>query len=101
MVASVQGFNRTPIACKRKFNSLYKQYKDDKIANNGSDNDRHECKFYACLDNWWNYNGSVVKHVSLSAINCTTPTMDNPKDDNGNQSSYEVSKCRKKEMQSA
>lgn len=95
MVASVQGFNRTPVACKRKFNSLYKQYKDDRIANNISNNDRHECKFYASLDNWWHFNGSAVKHVS---INCTTPpTMDTLKSEQDDVNN----KCRKRETQSA
>lgn len=100
MMASVEGFNRTPIACKRKFNSLYKQYKDDKMANNVSDGDhRNECKFHECLDHWWHFNGQVMKRASGSK-NRTTPTMDNLKDDNGNQSGIgdEVNKSRKKEI---
>jgi hypothetical protein len=35
---------------KRKFNTLYKQYKEDKIVNNISQNDCHDCKFYESLD---------------------------------------------------
>jgi len=37
----------------QKFNAIYKQYKDDKIADEISGNDRHECPFYDALDIWW------------------------------------------------
>jgi hypothetical protein len=40
------GFSRIPIICNQKFNAIYKQYKDDKIANGISSNDRHGCPFY-------------------------------------------------------
>lgn len=102
MMAAVEGFNRTPIACKRKFNSLYKQYKDDKMTNNVSDSDRNEYKFYECLDQWWHFNGHVMRHVSSVSKNCTTSTMDNPTDENGIQYGigHEVNKSRKKELQS-
>jgi hypothetical protein len=53
MLASIFGFLRILIACKWKFNAIYKQYKDDKIANGILDNDHHECPFYDALDSWW------------------------------------------------
>ncbi len=46
MLASIPGFSRTPIICKWKFNAIYKQYKDDKIANEILGIDCHECPFY-------------------------------------------------------
>jgi hypothetical protein len=53
MLTSILGFSRTPMACKWKFNAMYKQYKDDKIVNKISSNDCHECPFYDALDNSW------------------------------------------------
>jgi hypothetical protein len=41
MLVSILGFSKTPIACKHKFNPIYKQYKDDKIANEIWSNFRH------------------------------------------------------------
>jgi hypothetical protein len=52
MLASIFGFSRTPIACKWKFNAIYKQYKDDKIISKISSNDCYECPFYDALDSW-------------------------------------------------
>jgi hypothetical protein len=67
MLATLLGVSRTSITCKRKFNSIYKQYKNDKIANGISDNDRHECLFYAALNSWRHQSGNVMKHVSAFA----------------------------------
>jgi len=50
MLASILGFLRTPIVYKRKFNAIYKQYKDDKITNKILGNDHYECPFYNALD---------------------------------------------------
>jgi hypothetical protein len=47
------GFSRTAIVNKWKFNEIFKQYKNDKIANGISSNDCHECPFYDALDSWW------------------------------------------------
>jgi hypothetical protein len=57
MVSSIPRFKKSVVACKRKFNTLYKQYKEDKIANNISGNDHHDCRFFESLDNWWHFNG--------------------------------------------
>jgi hypothetical protein len=50
MLAIFLGFSRTPIVGNWKFNTIYKQYKDDKIANAISSNDHQECPFYDALD---------------------------------------------------
>jgi hypothetical protein len=42
MFASIPGFSRTPIVCKQKINAIYKQYDDDKIANENLGIDCHE-----------------------------------------------------------
>jgi hypothetical protein len=34
MVSSIPGFKRSTVAYKHKFNTLYKQYRKDKLANN-------------------------------------------------------------------
>jgi hypothetical protein len=49
MLVSILGFSKIPISFKHKFNPIYKQYKDDKIANQISSNDHHECPFYDAL----------------------------------------------------
>jgi hypothetical protein len=67
MLATFLGFLRTPIVVKRKFNAIYKQYKNDKIANGILGNDHHECPFYDALDSWWGRSGNVIKHVSAFA----------------------------------
>ena len=89
MMASVEGFNRTPIACKRKFNSLYKQYRDGKMAHNVgvSESDRSEGKFYECLDHWWHFSGRIMKHVS--------------KNEEESGMGSEVNKSRRREIQAA
>jgi hypothetical protein len=46
MLVTLLGFSRIPITCNQKFNAIYKQYKDDKIANGISGYDRHEYPFY-------------------------------------------------------
>jgi len=61
MLVSIPGFSKTSIAYKHKFNPIYKQYKEDKIANEISSNDRHECPFYDALDSWWHQSGNVMK----------------------------------------
>jgi hypothetical protein len=66
MLATFPSFSRTPIACKWKFNAIYKQYKDDKIANGISSNDCHEFPFYDALDSWWHRSENVMKHVNAS-----------------------------------
>ncbi len=67
MLATFLGFSKTPIACKQNFNAIYRQYKDDKIANGILVNDHYNCPFYDALDNWWNWSGNVMKHVSAFA----------------------------------
>jgi hypothetical protein len=64
MLATLPSFSRTSIVCKWKFNAIYKQYKNDKIANGISSNDHHECPFYDALDSWWHRSGNVMKHVN-------------------------------------
>lgn len=44
-------FNRTSLACKKKFTAIFKAYKEDKMANGISGNDRHESKYYEAMNN--------------------------------------------------
>jgi hypothetical protein len=67
MLALIHGLNRSVEACKKKFNTLFKQYKVDKMANSVSGEGHHECKFYDSTDQWWHQTGTVMKHVSASA----------------------------------
>jgi hypothetical protein len=78
MLATLPSFLRTLIACKWKFDAIYKQYKDDKIANGISSNDCHECAFYDALDSWWHQIENVMKHVNAS-INEIDEIVGSPK----------------------
>ena len=69
LIAVIPGLNRTSEGCKKKFNTLYKLYKEDKLANGISGSDRHACKFYDSFDQWWHQTGTVIKHVTASANN--------------------------------
>ncbi len=53
MLVSILGLLRTPIACRHKVNAIYKQYKNDKVANETLGDDCHECPFYDALDSLW------------------------------------------------
>jgi len=64
MLVAILGFSRTAEACQKKFEIVFKSYKEDKLANSVLGNDKYECKFYDSLDQWWHLAGSVMKHVS-------------------------------------
>ena len=51
---------------QEKNNTLFKQYKVDKMANNVSGEGHHECKFYGSIDQWWHQTSTMMKHVSAS-----------------------------------
>jgi hypothetical protein len=55
------------VAIKKKFNSLFKAYKKDKLANNVYGESRHECKYYDQFEYWLSQTLFVQKHVSASA----------------------------------
>ncbi len=69
-----QGFQLLAV----EVNAIYKQYKDDKIANGISSNDHHECHFYDALDNWWHQSINVMKYVNIST-NETKEVVDSQK----------------------
>ena len=66
LLALIPGLNWTPKACKKKFNSIFKQYKVDKMSNIVSGERRHECKFYDSIDQWCHQTDTVMKHMSAS-----------------------------------
>ena len=83
LIAVIPGLNRTSEGCKKKFNTLYKLYKEDKLANGISGSDRHACKFYDSFDQWWHQTGTVMKHVTTSAsdsVSVEDNTTDNDND---------------------
>lgn len=71
LIAVIPGLNQTAKACKKKFNGLFKQYKEDKLTNGISGSDRRSCKYYDSFDQWWHQIGTVMKHVTASANNST------------------------------
>ena len=50
LIVVIPRLNRIAEACKKKFNSLYKLYKKDKLANGILGLDHHKCKFYNSFD---------------------------------------------------
>ncbi len=50
----------------QKWPLLFKQYKENKRANEILGNDYHECKFYDSMDLWCNQLGAIFKPISTS-----------------------------------
>ena len=69
MLAIIPRFSRIAEGCRKKFENIFKSYKKDKLANSISGNNKHECKFYDSLDQWWHQAGSVLKHISATTDN--------------------------------
>jgi hypothetical protein len=76
-MSTILKFLKNPIVCKWKFNTIYKQYKDDKITNKILNNDRHECPFYDALVVGKIKSGNVVKHVNIY-VNETKEVIGSP-----------------------
>ncbi len=57
LLALILSFSKTPL--------LFKQYKENKMANEVLGNDYHECKFYDSMDFWCNQLGVIFKPISI------------------------------------
>jgi hypothetical protein len=77
LLVLIPGLNRSTEACKKKFNTLFKQYKVDKMANSVSGEGRHECKFYDSIDQWRHQTSTVMKHVSTFANDSDHISLEN------------------------
>jgi hypothetical protein len=77
LLALIPRLNRSIETCKKKFNTLFKQYKVDKMANSVSGEGHHECKFYDSIDKWWHQIGTVMKHVSASTNDSDHISLEN------------------------
>ena len=82
LIAVIHGFNRTSEASKKKFNTLYKLFKEDKLANGITGSNRHTCKFYDSFDQWWHQTGTVMKHVTTSANDSVSVDDNNTENEN-------------------
>jgi hypothetical protein len=67
LLAFIHGLSKYIEVCKKKFNTLFKQYKVDKMANNVLGEGCHECKFNDSIDLWWHQTSTVMKHASPCA----------------------------------
>ena len=64
LVAACPNFNRSSDACRKKWKSLYHDYKADYIANGVSGNQRSSrFKFYSLIDDYMHERANVMKHV--------------------------------------
>ena len=61
ILCQLPGIKKSVVACKKKFNSLFKMYKEDKFSNGIFGESRHECKYFEEFDTWWHQVGSVKK----------------------------------------
>jgi len=50
MLVSIADFSKISVAFKQKFNAIYKQHKNDTIANGILGNDCHKCLLYDASD---------------------------------------------------
>ena len=91
LLAQIPLFKKSHGACKKKFNSLFKTYKDDRIANTISGESRHESKFYDEFDTWFSHTGSVKKHVIASATDTEVALEENEEPDTELEDSTEGS----------
>ena len=90
MLAAIPGFSRTTERYRKKFD-IFKFYKEDKLANSISGNNRHECKFYDSLDQWWYQVGFVLKHVSATTTNNANVDAQNDEEEVGCDASKNLS----------
>ena len=67
ILCQLPSFKKSAVACKKKFNSLFKMYKEDKVLNGISGESRHECIYFEKFDAWRHQASSVMKHVSGTA----------------------------------
>ena len=75
-------FNRTAQACRKKFNQIFVSYKENKLANGISGNNRQESKFFDALDQWYHQAGQIFKHVSATTNDSANfPTNSSPEVD--------------------
>ena len=91
MLAAIPGFSRTIEGCRKKFENIFKSYKEEKLANSISGNNTHECKFYDSLDQWWHQARSVLKHVSATTTDNANVDAQNDDEEVGYDASENLS----------
>ena len=91
LLSQIPVFKKSHVACKKKFNSLFKTYKEDKMANTISRESRHESKFYDHFNTWFSHAGSVKKHVTASANDTDVVVEDSDEPDTELEESTEDS----------
>ena len=66
-------FKESDVVYKCKFNTFYKKYKNDKVANGTLGNDHYDYKFYESTEIQWYFNNNIMKHVLANANDSTIP----------------------------
>ena len=67
VIATILGFTKSSEVCKKKFNTLFKHYKCNKMIDEVFGKSKHECKFYDSIDQWWHQTITIMKHDTTSA----------------------------------
>ena len=63
MVVILPKFTWIVVACHDKFKTIFDNYKEHKMTNSISKNNRQEEKFYDALGEWYHQTRQVMKHV--------------------------------------
>jgi len=71
MLASIPGFFRLIEVCWKNFETLFRLYRKENVANSILGNDKHEFKFYDYFYQWWHQASSVMKHVNVTTMDST------------------------------
>jgi hypothetical protein len=81
LVSLCPDFPKDNEACRKKWSSIYNDYKEDKAMNMQSGSDRSEkCKWYQLVDEFMSDRAHVVAHAHASATNPEGPKPTSPSD---------------------
>ena len=70
LVSLCPDFPKDSEACRKKWSSIYNDYKEDKAVNARSGSDRSEkCRWYTLVDEFMSDRANVVSHAHASAVN--------------------------------
>jgi hypothetical protein len=80
MAIAIPSFSRSTYAYKKKYMTLLKNYKVEKIINEVFGNNKHGGKFYEAMDHWNHHKGQFTKAMSTSTTSVETFDVNNQND---------------------
>ena len=103
LVSLCPEFPKDSEACRKKWSSIYNDYKEDKAINMRSGSDRSDkCRWYQLVDDFMSDRTHVVSHAHANAINHEGPNKTAASDTftadlKGEESSSKISEPRRKD----